>query len=114
MTAMPDALDLPGPVVLYDGECGLCHRSVKFLLARDRKQLWYAPLQGETAQKLRAIHPEIPATLETVTFDGKQVWIATGDKLQSVDPASGKAGRSQGPGASERGCQGVQVAWLLL
>jgi predicted DCC family thiol-disulfide oxidoreductase YuxK len=65
---MSDALNLPGPVVLYDGECGLCHRSVKFLIARDRSQLWYAPLQGETAAALRARHPEIPKTLESVVL----------------------------------------------
>lgn len=29
-----------------------------------------------------------------VTFDGKQVWIATGDTLTAVDPASGKTSRS--------------------
>jgi predicted DCC family thiol-disulfide oxidoreductase YuxK len=67
-------MNLPGPVVLYDGECGLCHRSVKFLLARDRNQLWYAPLQGETAAKLRAEHPRIPETLESVVLvDGGRV-----------------------------------------
>ena len=37
-------------VVLYDGVCGLCDRSVQFLLARDRERvLHYAPLQGPTA-----------------------------------------------------------------
>jgi predicted DCC family thiol-disulfide oxidoreductase YuxK len=61
-------VNLPGPVVLYDGECGLCHRSVKFLLARDGGQLYYAPLQGETAQALRAKHPQIPRTLESVVL----------------------------------------------
>ena len=65
-----------GPIVLYDGECGLCHRSVKFLIARDRQQLWYAPLQGETAAALRARHPEIPATLESVVLvDGGRVYL---------------------------------------
>ena len=68
MSDMPDALNLPGPVVLYDGECGLCHRSVKFLLERDQQQMWYAPLQGETAAALRARHPEIPQTLESVVL----------------------------------------------
>jgi len=29
-----------------------------------------------------------------VTFDGHHVWIAAGDKLMAVDPASGQAGRS--------------------
>lgn len=61
-------VNVPGPVVLYDGECGLCNRSVKFLLARDGGQLWYAPLQGETAHALRTRHPEIPATLESVVL----------------------------------------------
>lgn len=59
---------LPGPVVLYDGECGLCHRAVQVLLARDRGQLWYAPLQGETAAALREVHPQIPASLDSVVF----------------------------------------------
>ena len=69
-------MTLPGPTVLYDGECGLCHRSVKFLLKRDRNQLWYAPLQGETAAQLRAKHPEIPQTLESVVLvEGDQVYL---------------------------------------
>jgi predicted DCC family thiol-disulfide oxidoreductase YuxK len=63
-----DMVNPPGPVVLYDGECGLCPRSVKFLIARDRGQLYYAPLQGETAAALRARHPEIPTTLESVVL----------------------------------------------
>ncbi|HXQ42172.1 MAG TPA: PQQ-binding-like beta-propeller repeat protein [Candidatus Udaeobacter sp.] len=29
-----------------------------------------------------------------VTYDGKQVWFASGDKLTALDPASGKTGRS--------------------
>jgi predicted DCC family thiol-disulfide oxidoreductase YuxK len=66
----------PGPIVLYDGECGLCNRSVKFLLKRDGGQLYYAPLQGATAQALRAAHPEIPTTLESVVLvDGERVFL---------------------------------------
>lgn len=67
------AVNVPGPIVLYDGECALCHRSVKFLIKRDGGQLWYAPLQGETAAALREAHPQIPGTLESVVLvaDGK-------------------------------------------
>jgi predicted DCC family thiol-disulfide oxidoreductase YuxK len=69
-------MKLPGPTVLYDGECGLCHFAVKFLIERDRHQLWYAPLQGETAAMLRAEHPEIPPTLESVVLvDGGKVYL---------------------------------------
>jgi predicted DCC family thiol-disulfide oxidoreductase YuxK len=76
MTRVTDSSNLPGPVVLYDGECGLCHRSVKFLIARDGGQLWYAPLQGETAAALRARHAEIPTTLESVVLvDADRVFL---------------------------------------
>jgi len=57
------------PVVLYDGECGLCHRSVKFILRHEADhELRFAPLQGELAATLRARHPNIPANLDTVVL----------------------------------------------
>ena len=38
-------------VLLFDGECGLCQALVQFLLRRARaRRLWFAPLQGATAQ----------------------------------------------------------------
>jgi predicted DCC family thiol-disulfide oxidoreductase YuxK len=65
--------DPPEPLVLYDGVCGLCDRTVRFMLARDGGRLFYAPLQGETAARMRTLHPEIPATLESVVLidDGR-------------------------------------------
>lgn len=69
-------MTIPGPVVLYDGVCGLCNRAVTFLLKRDGGSLWYAPLQGETAARLRAEHPQIPETLESVVLvDGGHVYL---------------------------------------
>ena len=42
-----------GPVVFYDGDCGLCDRSVKALIRMDKRgRLRYATLQGETATGL--------------------------------------------------------------
>lgn len=42
-----------GPVVLYDGECGLCQRSVRFLLRHERgAELRFAALGSETGQRL--------------------------------------------------------------
>lgn len=41
----------PQPVLLYDGDCGLCNGVVRRLLAADHAgRLHYAPLQGEPAQ----------------------------------------------------------------
>ena len=46
---------LAGPVIFYDGECGLCDRFVQFVLRHDRLQEFrFAPLQGETFQPYRA------------------------------------------------------------
>lgn len=50
-------------LVLYDGLCALCNRSVRFLLEIDRhRRLSFAPLQGETARAILARHPKAAAT----------------------------------------------------
>jgi predicted DCC family thiol-disulfide oxidoreductase YuxK len=42
---------IAGPVLLYDGECGLCRAVVRLLLRLDhRGRLRFAPLQGAFAQ----------------------------------------------------------------
>jgi predicted DCC family thiol-disulfide oxidoreductase YuxK len=44
----PDA-----PIVFFDGVCGLCNRSIDFVLRHDRRGVFRAaPLQGETAAGL--------------------------------------------------------------
>jgi len=39
-------------ILFYDGHCGLCHHSVKFILRHDQSgtKFRFAPLQGETFQ----------------------------------------------------------------
>ena len=38
-----------GPVMFYDGDCELCHRGVRFVLAEDAgRKFRFAPMQGET------------------------------------------------------------------
>jgi len=38
------------PIILFDGQCGLCARSVRFIAARDRTGTFrFAPLYGPTA-----------------------------------------------------------------
>lgn len=60
---------MPSKLVLYDGVCGLCDRTVQWLLAHDPDgRLHYAPLQGATAAELRARHPEIPADIDTIVL----------------------------------------------
>ena len=41
----------PQPVLLYDGECGLCNAVMRFMLKYDRRgTLKFAPLQGALGQ----------------------------------------------------------------
>ncbi|MGH0037391.1 MAG: thiol-disulfide oxidoreductase DCC family protein [Myxococcota bacterium] len=55
------------PVFFYDGECGLCDRTVRFLLDRDREaRLRFAPLQGETAAAV--LPPERIRDLDSVVL----------------------------------------------
>ena len=60
--------EIPGPLVLYDGHCGFCARSVRWLLGRDRHAaLRFAPLQGDTAAPILARYG-VPADQEFRTM----------------------------------------------
>jgi predicted DCC family thiol-disulfide oxidoreductase YuxK len=67
----------PAGIVLFDGDCGFCDASIRFLAARDRaSSLRFAPLQGATAAGLRAAHPDIPTDLSTVAYvEGDRLYL---------------------------------------
>ena len=47
------SVDTKNPIVLYDGVCNLCTRSVRFVIERDaKKQFRFASLQSQIADKL--------------------------------------------------------------
>lgn len=51
MSESRDTAPIAGPVLFFDGECGLCNRIVRLLLRLDRTgRLRFAPLQGPAAQ----------------------------------------------------------------
>lgn len=53
-----------GPIVFYDGDCGLCHGFVQFIVARDRRRRFrFAPLQGPTAARLIPSLAVAPSTV---------------------------------------------------
>ena len=58
-----------GPVLLFDGEYGLCHRVVRLLLRLDRNsRLRYAPLQGPAAQAYLRAHVLPAADFDSLIF----------------------------------------------
>lgn len=43
------------PILFFDGNCGLCNRSVKFVLRKEKKhELIFSPLQSEFAKRTLA------------------------------------------------------------
>lgn len=56
-----------GPVILYDGVCGLCNRFNTFILKHDRKAVFrFAPLQSEFATVALARYEKNASDLDTV------------------------------------------------
>ncbi len=54
------ALGAPAPVLLFDGDCALCNRTVHFILAHERhRSLRFAPLDGPFARAVLARHPQL-------------------------------------------------------
>lgn len=48
------------PVLLYDGQCGFCNRSVQHILKHDRrKTMLFAALQSEYGKSIVTRHPEL-------------------------------------------------------
>lgn len=44
------------PILLFDGECGFCNKTIQFFLAREKKggkKIHFAPLESEIGNKLR-------------------------------------------------------------
>ena len=61
--------ELSGPVLLFDGECGLCQRIVRRLLRIDRAgRLYFAPLQGAAAQEFLRGRGLPTADFDTLIF----------------------------------------------
>ena len=56
-------------VILYDGVCGFCNRTVRFVLQRDRDARFrFAPLQSAYAEKVLARHGRDAQDLDTVSL----------------------------------------------
>ena len=58
-------------LVIYDGECGFCNHSIRWLLRRDRKdRLRFAPSTAPAVQELLAAHGMPPVSPNSSTGNG--------------------------------------------
>ncbi len=58
-------------LLLYDGTCGFCARSVQFVLRHEsaRRTLQFASLQSPTGAAIRARHPELNAIDSVIWYE---------------------------------------------
>jgi predicted DCC family thiol-disulfide oxidoreductase YuxK len=60
-------MPLTGPILFYDGVCGLCNTLVQFLLKHDKHgRLRFASLQSDFAEKVLRRHGFNPKDLDTL------------------------------------------------
>ncbi len=84
---MPD-----GPIILFDGDCALCSRAVRFVLARDGGgRFRFAPLQSKAAERLLTPAGLAPGSL------GSVVLLNSGVALLKTDAALGILARLPRP-----------------
>jgi predicted DCC family thiol-disulfide oxidoreductase YuxK len=58
-------------IIFYDGDCGLCQRSIRFVYKADTKNIFhYAPLNGQTYNK---IYGNVKDPLTTIKFFHNQI-----------------------------------------
>ncbi len=104
--------DASGPILLYDGVCGFCDASVRFLLKHDRREVFrFAPLQGEVAREILSRRGKDPSRLETV-----YVVLDPGQPSERLLPKSRAvlfvAGHLGGPWQVLRVFQVLPTRWL--
>ena len=78
-------------IVVFDGQCLLCSRSVQLLLRHDRRGvLRFASIQGATGRALLAQAQMQPDKLQTLLLvDGPRVWQQTAALMRIADVLGG-------------------------
>ena len=90
---------LPARIVLFDGVCVVCNAAVDWLLVRDTSErLHFAPLQGETAARVRAAFPGVvPDDIDTAVYLDRsgaepRLWLRSRALLHVLEATGGAPG----------------------
>lgn len=79
------------PILLFDGVCNLCNRSVQFVIAHDPKARFrFAALQSAAGQRLLHEHGLPPDDMDTIVLiDGARSYTRSAAALRVVRHLSG-------------------------
>lgn len=68
------------PIILFDGDCSFCNRSVQFILKKERRKTFlFASLQSDVGKKLFKQY-KVPETTDSLILikNGKAYWYSGG------------------------------------
>lgn len=81
------------PVLLYDGVCGFCNKSVQMILDHDRRgEMRFAALQSEFGEAVVRRHPELGGVDSVVFVDrsaGERVYVRSEAALRVAEYLGG-------------------------
>ena len=88
-------------MLVYDGDCAFCSRSVQFILRHDRRRrtLQFAPRVGQAGSAVRTRHPALATVDSMVWVDrraGSEVALVRADAVLAVAEYLGGAWRVMG------------------
>ncbi len=80
---------MPQPIMFYDGECGLCSRTVQWCLRHDKRGIvLFAPIQGSTYAALQS--PDKPTDVSTMVLsEADQLFIKSTGVLRLMKHMGG-------------------------
>ncbi|MEY3022120.1 MAG: hypothetical protein RIS86_1318 [Planctomycetota bacterium] len=88
----------PPALVLFDGDCAFCSRSMRFIARRDRaRRLRFASLDSETARAALASHPSAHALTPTPPRPASVLLVTEARVLDRSDAALAIAARLHFP-----------------
>lgn len=72
-----------GPILLYDGSCGFCARSVQFVLRHERRPvLRFAPIESAAGRAARASLGDYKAPDSMILLDGSDALVRSDAALR--------------------------------
>ena len=105
-------MDAGGPILFYDGVCGLCDRLVQFVLRRDRRQLFrFAALQSDVATQALGHFGKDPEDLDTMyVLDRRRAPVA--EVARHLLRAARARAAVVDPGARSACCRPSMTDWF--
>lgn len=87
-TTATHAVAPASPILVYDGDCAFCSRSVQFILRHDRQRtVRFAARDGDAGRAVRDRHPrlmQVDSLIWVESCDGREVPLVRSDSVLAI------------------------------